>query len=128
ELVIEDRDEQDSALDHLLPERRHAGEDEAVVDHTEEDESDERAPDPPAAAGEAGAAEDDRGDDVELDAEGGARLGVAGPRHEDEAADGGKRPTGHVVSDPPARDRHPGPLRRLGARTDRVGVTAEQGA
>ncbi len=45
---------------------------------------------PPAPAGEARAAEDDGGDDVELDAQRGARLGIAGACHEDQAGQRGK--------------------------------------
>ena len=83
---------------------------------------------PPAPAGEARAAEDHRGDDVELDAERRARLGVAGPRHEHEAGERRQRAAGDVVGDPPALDRHARALRGPGARADGVGVAPEQRA
>src|SRR5580704_16468141 len=66
-------------LDDLLVERRHAHEVETIVEHTDQQRADQRAEDPTAAAGEAGAAEHNRGDRVELIAStgGGLRSRVA---------------------------------------------------
>ena len=92
--LVEDHGEDDHrALDHDLPERRDAEDHQAVGQEADDERADERAADVAAPARERGAADDDRGDRVELE-----RLaGLRGGGHElggDDQADhrGAERP------------------------------------
>ena len=66
--------------------------DDAVVDHLEHQHAEQRAEQRAAAAGEAGAAEDDGGDHGQLEAAAGGRLAGIHQRGEDQAGDADRSP------------------------------------
>src|SRR5437660_1333152 len=73
-LVDRDRDDQHGALYDVRVEGVDAERDEAAVDHAEERHGDDHAADAALAAVEGDAAEDHRGDHVELEADAEARV------------------------------------------------------
>ena len=74
EAIEGDRRDDDGADDHVLGGVRDAGVDAAVVQHRHDQAADQRPEHGPLAAAEAAAADDDRRDDLELQAVGGDRV------------------------------------------------------
>ena len=74
-------------LDDALQERRHVEQVQAVVDGAEQERADDGPHDGATAAGEAGAADDHRGDGGELEPLAGRRLCGPEARGEDEPGD-----------------------------------------
>ncbi len=85
------------------------------------------AGDPPLAAGQRRAAEDDRDDAVELEADADVRVAGAEPRAEDDRGETGGEAGHRVQSDVHARDVDAGDPGRLLVAADRVHVAAEDG-
>jgi hypothetical protein len=119
-----DRIDDQDAGDQDLVRRGDAHEDEAVADHPDDQRPDQGPDDRAAAAEQAGAAEHDRGDRVEVVGE--ARVGVADVRAGDQQQrrDPVDRAGDHVDHDqlPPDGDAHE--ARRLRVVAERVDAAA----
>src|SRR4051812_42118321 len=118
----------DQALDDQLPDLADIHQDQAVGQHGDDQRADQRAEDGPDAADEAGAAQDDRGDRVQLVAH--AQLGAVGGEGAGGGHDAGKagQQTRHAVDEhqhgPDLDARQPG---RVRVAADAVDPDAQHG-
>src|SRR6266550_7370727 len=123
-LIHQDREQDDQSLHDLLIERRHVQEIEAVVQDADEERPQEGPADAALPAHQGGAAQDDRGDRVELVPEPGGGLRRIQPRGQDDRGDGREQAAQRVDQDRHPAHVHPGQARRLRVPSDRVDVPA----
>src|SRR5712664_2137645 len=107
EVADENRTDEHEADHHDGAVPFHAGQGQPAAECLDQSESEDGPQDGPLAAEDAGPAEDDGGDDVELEAGAhvGARRGDA--RDEDDRREPGHESGGAVDEEPGAIDRHP---------------------
>src|SRR5580658_1665488 len=126
--IQQHREQNHRALGDLLVERRYAHEVQAVVEHADQQRTHQGAEDPAAPAGEAGAAEHNRGDRIEFIAGTGGRLSGIEPRGENHAGERGHRAGDGIHEDLHPVGLHARELGRLGAPAGGIHVPAEHGS
>ena len=118
-------DHEDAGDQHLV-DRRHAHQREPVAEHADDQRADQRAEHDAAPAEQAGAAEHDRGDGIEVLGLPGVRVADAGARHRQQRRDAVEHAGQHVDAEQHAFGRDAGQPRRLGVVADRVDVPARR--
>src|SRR5438067_7084034 len=117
-----DRGDEQRARDSLAPEGRHVHNDERAVDRVEEECTEGGAEDGAAAAEDGHAADDDRGNHLELVADAGDRVNGAEARQPDGAGDPGDAAAQHEGKENARADGDAREARRGRIRPDRVEV------
>src|SRR5438105_1181366 len=119
-LVYQDREQDHQSFHDLLIERRHVQEIEAVVQDADEERPQEGPADAALPAHQGGAAQDDRGDRVELVSQPGGGLRRIQPRSQDDRGDRRDQAAQRVDEDGDPAHVHAGQARRLRVAPDRV--------
>ena len=106
QLIHHDNHDDHESDDEPIVERRARNLRECVAQHAENERAEHRAHDRAAAAGQARAADDRRGNDVQLVARGQIRLALPLDEHQDDTRDAGEQAGDHVdrCLDPADRD------------------------